>query len=225
MRRVIFLLLAAVLLVQPVFGAQGGYVALTFDDGPSGRYTRRLLEGLEQRGVHATFFLCGYRLEQYPELAEEIRGRGHEIGLHGYSHDDLAKMGSAAVTSELTRTWARLPENTLVNLFRSPGGSLSPTVHQAAKDQGLAVISWSLDPEDWACRDAGVIHSRVVKAVKDGDVILMHDMTDSSVDGALAIVDSLRAQGYRFLTVSQLAMLRLTHLRSGEKYNDFRPLF
>ena len=67
------------------------YVALTFDDGPSGRFTRRLLEGLEQREVKATFLLCGYRLEDYPQLAKQIFEAGHEIGLHGYSHKNMAK--------------------------------------------------------------------------------------------------------------------------------------
>ena len=226
MRRV-FVIILALLLCIPAVRAEDPvkYVALTFDDGPSGQYTQRLLEGLAQRGVHATFFLCGYRLETYPELAAAIRAGGHEIGLHGYSHRDLAKMDTAAVSSELVRTQARLPEGTLVNLMRSPGGSLSNSVYQAAAAQGLAVIQWSVDPEDWAIRDADLVHRRVVEQTSDGAVILLHDMSDSSVDGALATVDTLLDRGYRFLTVSQLAMLRLTHLKSGQKYNAFAPLF
>lgn len=201
------------------------YVALTFDDGPSGRYTQRLLEGLAQREVHATFFLCGYRLETYPELAERIRSLGHEIGLHGYTHKDLSAMEAAGVSSELLRTRQRLPNGTLVNLMRSPGGSLSKPVYQAAKEQGLAVIQWSVDPEDWATRDPDLIYRRVMDQTADGAVILLHDMSDSSVDGALAIVDALLDRGYRFLTVSQLAMLRLTHLKPGQKFHSFPPLF
>ena len=226
MRRV-FVIFLAVLLCIPAVRAEEPvkYVALTFDDGPSGQYTQRLLEGLARRGIHATFFLCGYRLETYPELAAAIRAGGHEIGLHGYSHKDLAKMDAAAVSSELVRTQVRLPEGTLVNLMRSPGGSLSNAVHQAAENQGLAVIQWSVDPEDWAIRDAALVHRRVVDQAADGAVILLHDMSDSSVDGALAIVDTLLDRGYRFLTVSQLAMLRLTHLRSGQKYSSFGPAF
>lgn len=222
MRRVLVWFLALCLCVIPVHGEQTPkYVALTFDDGPSGQYTQRLLEGLESRGVHATFFLCGYRLETYPELARTIRQKGHEIGLHGYSHRDLSKMNVQAVSAELENTRALLPEGGLVNLMRSPGGNLSKAVHRAAEELGVAVIQWSVDPEDWATRDASLIHSRVVETVKNGDVILLHDMTDSSVDGALEIVDTLKARGYQFLTVSQLAMLRLTHLNSGQKYNAF----
>ena len=226
MRRVLILVLVLCLCIMPVRGeGHSKYVALTFDDGPSGRYTQRLLEGLKERNVHATFFLCGYRLETYGELAQSIHAQGHEIGLHGYSHDDLAKMSVQTVFSELQRTRARLPEDLLVNLMRSPGGNLSKAVRQAAESQSLAVIHWSVDPEDWANHDADLIHRRVVEKVKDGDVILLHDMSDASVDGALAIVDTLKAQGYQFLTVSQLAMLRLTHLKSGQSYQAFQADF
>jgi len=222
MRRILIFLMALCLCILPARGEQlPKYVALTFDDGPSGQYTQRLLEGLADRGVHATFFLCGYRLETYPELAQTIRRSGHEIGLHGYSHKDLSRMNVQAVSSELRRTQALLPEGTLVNLMRSPGGNLSKAVYQAAKEMGLAVIQWSVDPEDWATRDSALIHSRVVSHTKNADVILLHDMTDSSVEAALEIVDTLKAQGYQFLTVSQLAMLNLTHLSSGRKYNSF----
>jgi len=226
MRRVLIIFMAILLCIPTVRAEEPvKYVALTFDDGPSGQYTQRLLEGLAQRGIHATFFLCGYRLETYPELAQDIRAGGHEIGLHGYSHKDLSKMDAAAVFSELTRTQARLPQGTLVNLMRSPGGSLSKPVHQAARELGLAVIQWSVDPEDWAIRDPQLVYRRVVDQTTDGAVILLHDMSDSSVDGALAVVDTLLDRGYRFLTVSQLAMLRLTHLKSGQKYNAFGPRF
>ena len=216
------LVLALLFCAPRVHAAQrAGYVALTFDDGPSGQYTQRLLEGLDRRDVCATFFLCGYRLETYPDLASDIRAGGHEIGLHGYSHKDLSKMSASGVRGELEDTRTLLPAGTLVNLVRSPGGNLGESVYRAAEEMGLAVIQWSLDPEDWATRDPELVHRRVTEQVKNGDVILLHDMTDSSVDAALNIVDTLKARGYQFLTVSQLAMLRLTHLNSGQKYSRF----
>ena len=93
MRRILSILLCLSLLVFPSARAeQAKYVALTFDDGPSGRFTRRLLAGLEERQVQATFLLCGYRMEIYPELTQKIFDDGHEIGLHGYSHKDMAKL-------------------------------------------------------------------------------------------------------------------------------------
>lgn len=223
MRKALVLLFTLAVFALPARAADIKYVALTFDDGPSGRFTSALLEGLEQRDVDATFFLCGYRLETYGDLARSIRGGGHEIGLHGYSHDAMADMSAGAITSELQRTRALLPESCLINVMRTPGGQQTDAVRQAAREAGVAIIHWSMDPRDWATRDASVIEQRVLSQIQDGDIILMHDMTDSSVEAALALVDQLQTQGYRFLTVSQLAMLRLTHLESGQRYGSFPP--
>ena len=77
------------------------YVALTFDDGPSGRFTRRLLEGLEARDAKATFLLCGYRLEQYGGLAAEMAAAGHELGVHGYSHRDWRTLSRRNLAEEI----------------------------------------------------------------------------------------------------------------------------
>lgn len=223
MRKALVLLFTLAVFALPARAADTKYVALTFDDGPSGRFTSALLEGLEQRDVDATFFLCGYRLETYGDLARSIRGGGHEIGLHGYSHDAMADMSAGAIISELQRTRALLPESCLINVMRTPGGQQTDAVRQAAREAGVAIIHWSMDPRDWATRDASVIEQRVLSQIQDGDIILMHDMTDSSVEAALALVDQLQTQGYRFLTVSQLAMLRLTHLESGQRYGSFPP--
>ena len=93
MRRMIALFLCIWLLPVRAEAAQTTqYVALTFDDGPSGRYTRRLLDGLDARGVKATFLLCGYRLKEDPDTARRIHEAGHEIGLHGYSHKNMRKL-------------------------------------------------------------------------------------------------------------------------------------
>ena len=86
MRKFLALVLCLTLLPLKAGAAEFKYVALTFDDGPSGRYTRQLLEGLRERSAKATFLLCGYRIVQYPELTEQIFREGHEIGIHGFSH-------------------------------------------------------------------------------------------------------------------------------------------
>ena len=223
MRKIPVFLFLLLLLCKPVQAAQGKYIALTFDDGPSGRFTQALLDGLQARNVPATFFLCGYRLETYGDLAVQIRAHGHEIGLHGYSHDPMATMSHAEITSELTRTRALLPRNTLLNLLRTPGGQHTDGIRQCARQANLALIHWSVDPKDWATRDPALIHQRIMAQVHDGGVILMHDMSESSVRAALQAVDDLLSQGYRFLTVSQLAMLRLRHLSPGESFCAFPP--
>lgn len=224
MRKFLIVLSLTALLSSTALAAeQPKYIALTFDDGPSGRFTEALLEGLEARNIRATFFLCGYRLETYADLAAQIRAQGHEIGLHGYSHDSMASMSYSTIASELARTRALLPDGTLVNLLRTPGGQHTDTIRQCAQASNLALVHWSVDPRDWATRDSALVCQRIVEQVRDGDVILLHDMTDSSVEAALQAVDTLQAQGYHFLTVSQLAMLRLTHLRAGDSFSSFTP--
>ena len=215
MRRIFMGLLCALMLVFPV-GADSGesYVALTFDDGPSGRFTRRLLEGLKERDVKATF-----RVELYPKEAARITAEGHEIGLHGYSHDPMSDMSESQVTGEIQKTAALLPCD--VRFLRPPGGKYNEATIAAARKAGLAILSWSLDPKDWACDDAATITERVVKKVKDGDVILLHDMSDSSVTAALRIVDRLEARGFRFVTVSELAKIKGVILTPGKVYTGF----
>ncbi len=197
------------------------YVALTFDDGPSGRYTRALLQGLEARNARATFFLCGYRLEQYPDLVGDILAGGHEIGLHGYSHDDLAAMSRREIAQELNRTRVLLPGDCRVRFLRPPGGSSSLAVEQVAGALGYALLDWSLDPRDWASRDAAAIGGSLVRGVRDGDIVLMHDMSESSVTAALNTVELLTRQGFKFVTVSELARLRGSQIRPGTTYRCF----
>lgn len=225
MKRMTCWLLALAMLVIPVRGAEEKYVAMTFDDGPSGRFTRRLLQGLEEREALATFFLCGYRLEQYPELAGGILAGGHEIGLHGYSHNCMADMSPGTLEKELDRTAALLEAQTGTAscLLRPPGGETCDRVKSAAAARGLSLVQWSVDPRDWATHDKTSVVRQVVDAVQDGDIILLHDMSDSSVDAALEIVDTLRAQGYRFVTVTQLSALRGTALEAGQCYWSFYP--
>ncbi len=221
MRRFWAILVCIWLLCVPVQGENKKYVALTFDDGPSGRFTRRLLEGLQERNVKATFLLCGYRLETYPELGQQIYEQGHEIGLHGYSHKDMAKMSAGELKKELEKTLTLLPEGCQPVLLRPPGGSDSATVTQVAKQAGYAILSWSVDPRDWASHDASSVETAVLSKVRSGDIVLLHDLSDSSVDAALAIVDKLLAQGFRFVTVSHLAALRNIPLEPGKTYRHF----
>ena len=220
MRRIFAGLLCALMMVSQVRADAGvRYAALTFDDGPSGRFTRRLLDGLEERGVKATFLLCGYRVVDYPREAARIAAEGHEIGLHGYSHAPMNTMTLAQVTREIQKTAALLPQG--VAFLRPPGGKLNDTTITAAKNNGLAILSWSNDPQDWAIHDAAVITSRVVEQARDGDVILLHDMSDASVTAALRIIDKLTARGFRFVTVSELAKIKGVTPEPGKVYTNF----
>lgn len=221
MRRILIALLILLLCPLPARAAEEKLVALTFDDGPSGKYTRVLLDGLEQRGVRATFFLCGYRIEEYPELTRRICKEGHEIGLHGYSHKSMHKMSRKEIEQELHRSLQLLPEGCSITFLRPPGGKCSKQVITAAESLGLAVLDWSVDPKDWATDDVQAIEANVLCHVRDGDVILLHDMSYSSVEAALYIVDTLQSQGFRFVTASQLAEAKGIVPLPGKVYTRF----
>ena len=223
MRRLLTILLCLLILPLPARAADTKYVALTFDDGPSGRFTRQLLEGLWERDAHATFFLCGYRMEQYPELVLRILEEGHEIGCHGSTHDSMVNMSRRDICAEITDMQALLPDTAGTRFFRPPGGFVTDGVQQVAQARLQAILSWSVDPKDWAVKDAAAVERMVLKNVKDGDIILLHDMSDSSVRAALNIVDALTERGYEFLTVSELARKRNARILPGKVYTSFPP--
>ena len=222
MRRMFAVIFSVCLLILPARAREEGkYVALTFDDGPSGRYTSRLLEGLQQRGAHATFLLCGYRMEEFPELTGRIVAEGHEIGLHGFSHDSMGSMSRRQIAAELISSQKLLPEGCEPVFLRPPGGVVGDGVRQVAEVRLLGILTWSVDPRDWAVKDAPLVIHRVLNRVRDGDVVLMHDMSDSSVTAALEIVDQLKSRGYELVTVSELAKLRKGEIKPGKIYQHF----
>lgn len=224
MRKIMACLALLGLLALPARAADGKkYVALTFDDGPSGRYTQTLLDGLALRGAKCTFLLCGYRIRQYPDLTQRIFDEGHEIGYHGFSHTTMEAMSRRSIGQELIDSQALLPEDCDPVFFRPPGGVVTDGVRQVAQVRQLSLLSWSVDPKDWAVKSVASIEQAVLQHVKDGDVILMHDMSASSVQAALDIVDVLQEQGFRFVTASELARLRKTALKPGVIYKHFPP--
>lgn len=221
MRRIFAFLLALTFLPIPARAAEVNYVALTFDDGPSGKYTRQLLDGLYDRGVKATFLLCGYRMRDYPDITQRIFDEGHEIGIHGYTHNNMKGMSRRDIAGELVDCEALLPEECRPVFLRPPGGCCSDAVTQVAEARNLAILSWSVDPRDWATNDTGAIETAVLKKIKDGDIVLLHDMTVSSVQAALDIVDVLLEEEFEIVTVSELAKIRRVKLKPGQVYTCF----
>ena len=139
MRRWICCLLILGLTVFPVHAAPTGpCVALTFDDGPSGKYTRTLLDGLALRGAKATFLLCGYRMVQYPDIAQRIFDEGHEIGYHGYSHKTMQTMSRKTIGQELIDSQKLLPKDCDPVFLRPPGGIVTDggKAHRAKSKRG-----------------------------------------------------------------------------------------
>ena len=182
-----------------------GYIALTFDDGPHPRSTRKLLDGLKERGIQATFFLMGSNIEGNEELVEEMKLAGHLIGNHGYSHIQMTKAGAEATFQSIEKTGHIIEEITgeKPEYWRPPYGEWNGELEDAVR---MTTVLWTLDSLDWKYRSAAPVVRRVLKEAEDGDIILMHDIFDTSVEAALEIVDTLVQQGYTFVTVDELTI-------------------
>ena len=200
-----------------------GCIALTFDDGPSGAITEKLLDGLAARNVKVTFFLCGYRIEKYPEIAQRMAEDGHELALHSNRHDYMQHMTKEEALDDLTDCQSILTETTGVTakLFRPPGGLYSQDLLSASRELGLSVVFWSIDPHDWDKENSAQVLPYLLSHASAGDVVLMHDLTEHSVSAALSFIDTMRARGFEFCTVSELAALSGVTLAPGTYYNRF----
>lgn len=178
-------------------------VAITFDDGPRASTTKRLLDGLKERGIRATFFLVGENIEGNEDVVRQMHKDGHIIGNHTYTHVELAKLSHAAAINEINKTNALIEEITgeKVVYIRPPCGSWS---ERLVYEVDMTPVFWSVDPKDWCTSNAAQVISRVIDNVHDGDIILFHDIYDSSVTAALEVIDRLIAQGYVFVTIDDI---------------------
>lgn len=197
-------------------------IALTFDDGPSSATTPRLLDILAEKQVHATFFVVGNMAYKNIGILQREKAEGHEIGSHSTGHQNLARLSAAELTANMNEMETLFQSNLgqKVQIMRPPYGALSQLVYDTMP---YPMILWSIDPEDWKYRDAGRVRSAVVGAAYDGAVILVHDIHSTTVDAVAGIIDDLRAQGYEFLTISELAKVRGVDLSAGYRYGSFRP--
>ena len=178
-------------------------IAITFDDGPHRLYTPKLLDGLKERGIHATFFLVGENIGSNEALVKRMAEEGHLIGNHTFSHVQLTKMKKEDACREVQQTNERICAVTgaPVLYIRPPYGSWNDELQAEIP---MTVTLWNLDSEDWKSQNTGKIVELVES--EEGSIILLHDIFDTSVEAALRIVDDLTAQGYTFVTVDELLL-------------------
>ncbi len=178
-------------------------IALTFDDGPHPSYTEQLLDGLKERGVHATFFVTGEHAQLHPDIIKRMQEEGHLIGNHTYSHIQLRKGNREVFKEELIKTNEILEEITgqEVVYVRPPYGSWDKSFE---KELNMFPVLWTVDPLDWCSSNADCIAQKIVSKVDENDIILMHDYYKSSVEAALMAVDELLEKGYTFVTVEEI---------------------
>ncbi|MEQ1861434.1 MAG: polysaccharide deacetylase family protein [Chthoniobacteraceae bacterium] len=185
----------------------GPFIAMTFDDGPHGTNTPRLLDMLKQRGIHATFFVCGECVAQYPEIARRIVDEGHEIANHSWSHPNLIPLSEAGVRSQLERTHQVVKQTTgaEIKVFRPPYGNFTQRQRAWAHGTyGYKTIIWDVDPLDWKVRNAAHVENEIVKRTVAGSIVLAHDIHKTTVDAMPSTFDALLAKGFKFVTVSEL---------------------
>lgn len=195
-------------------------VALTFDDGPS-RYTPDILKTLEKYESRATFFEVGNRIDCYPDTVLRIGQAGCEIGNHSYDHAVMGNASATKIHSEISGTDAKIKKITgkKPTLFRPPYGSIGSSLRSNA---GRPMILWSIDTLDWKYRNADSVYRAVMDHVKDGDIILMHDLYGSTRTAVQKIVPQLRKRGYQLVTVSELAQYKKVALSAGKSYSQMR---
>lgn len=180
-------------------------IALTFDDGPHPLYTPKLLEGLKERQVTATFFVTGENAALYPELIEQMQKDGHIVGNHTYHHVQLSSVGEEIFLQELMET-NRVLEGILeeeVVYVRPPFGDWEKTIEQ---EINMFPVLWDIDPLDWCTANTEQIVKRVLGKAEDNAIILLHDEYATSIEAALAIIDELQQEGYEFVTVEQILL-------------------
>lgn len=180
-------------------------IAITFDDGPNPDYTVKLLEGLQKRGVKATFFVLGAEVEKYPDIVKKIDSEGHLIGVHSYEHVNFGQIGDEAAIEQIEKTQEAIYQVTgkYAGYIRPPYGCWKKTLDIEVP---LIEVLWDIDPLDWATKDADVVVQRILKKIPDGSIILLHDASASSVQAAFTVIDVLQKENYEFVTVEELLL-------------------
>ena len=199
-------------------GFTGKLIAITFDDGP-GAYTAQLLDELAARDVKATFFVSGYRAANYPETLKRMVSEGHQLASHTQNHETLNTLSAAKIADEISRTQDYITAAGGDNpaYIRPPYGNANKTVRAQAPSP---LINWSVDPEDWKYHNADTVCRNILAGSYDGAIILVHDIYQTSVNGALAAIDKLLEQGYEFVTVRDLLLRRGITPEAGVMYYD-----
>ncbi len=185
-------------------------VAFTFDDGPHPITTALLLDILKRDQAKATFFVVGEKAEEYPELVRRIAAAGHQVGCHTYSHLNLTELTPGQVEKELT-FWERDVDRIIgpgPRFLRPPGGDYDRETLSILRRRGYVLALWSVNPGDWRSPPPKKIEHYVLGHIHPGAVVLMHDDGLNTVKALPTILRELKRQGYRFVTMQEMARLQ-----------------
>lgn len=192
-------------------------IAFTFDDGPSYIGTNKLLDNLDKYNARVTFFVLGNRVNDYKDTLKRAHDMGNLIGSHTYSHSNLLKLDNYSITEEIKKTNAAIKSITNHDTLylRPPYGNTNSNIKELSN---MYTVLWDLDTEDWKYKDANKISNYIVNNAHDGAIVLLHDLYETSVDGALLAMSILEKEGYAFVTIEEMAELKGVQLDKGKSY-------
>jgi len=187
-------------------------IALTFDDGPWPSSTQAIVRILNNNGIHATFFEIGSQVKPRASLSKLVIANGNIIGVHTWNHALLTRRSAAVNKADLRTTKGAIWKATgfVPTWFRPPYGATNKSIASIARGLGLRQVLWTVDTLDWKIRKTPSIVSRAVRGARSGGIILMHDgggPRKATVNAVPIIIAKLRAQGYDFVTLDEMATL------------------
>lgn len=196
-------------------------IALTFDDGPYAPVGNRIMDVMKQYNSRCTFFVVGERVPYYTTEMKRMADEGFEIANHTQNHKYLHKLSAAQIREQINQCNATVASATGVTptLMRLPGGNKNSTVLANA---GMPIILWNLDTKDWSHRNTQKTIDMVLNNVKDGDIVLMHELYSSTAAAVENMVPKLIERGYQLVTVSELIQYKGKTVQPNTIYNSFR---
>lgn len=186
-------------------------IALTFDDGPNQEFTPKFLELLAQYNAKATFFCIGKNVEKYPDIVKKIIENGHEIGNHSYAHsNNYGFLSAKKIVLDLKKTQQLIKAETGKKnaIFRPPFGVTNPNIAKAMKQLNLQSIGWSIRSLDTVAKKPEKVFQKIKKNLKNGDVILLHDSSDLSLTVLEQLLQTLKDNQIKSITITQLFNLK-----------------
>ena len=203
----------------PYIDPESPMVALTFDDGPT-KTTAIILDTLEEYDARATFFVVGKYISTHKDTLIRAVSIGCELSSHTWAHTKITAMTKEELIRDTQRVSDALFDAVQIRpvLLRPPDGSYSTETNNTVGTMGLATVYWSLDPKDWSHRDAETTNQRVLDGVKDGSIILLHDLVESTGTAVRTLVPALMDAGYQLVTVSEMLEYSDIGIRPGAFY-------
>lgn len=195
-------------------------VALTFDDGPL-KHSSNVLKALDAHGAKATFFVIGKNIEEFSNTLKRISDSGHQLAVHAWSHPKYTDISDSAIRSQIQRTADKIFEVTgqKATMMRTTYGHADRRVRRVIAEMGMPIILWRVDSKDWAHRSARRTTNTILGEVKNGDIVLCHDIWESTGQAMETVVPSLIQRGFQLVTVEELLSFRAEPLVPGREYS------